>query len=618
MVFAAVAAVVLGATTAVGVSLVVLAPGGLVVGGLVVIGWYLQRGAGDDVRRGAPVWAASVWAVPQWVWVAACVVVVALGVGGRASAAWEGLDTPVPDRIEGTVQLTKDPRPVGRSIRVEIRHESRRYDLFASGSAAGELGRLRAGERTTVSAAVSPRESTDRWRASRHVAGTASASFVGEPQPAAGPWRFANAVHRTLGRGSDHLPPSVRGLARAVSVGDRGALPALASADLRSAGLSHLTAMSGQHVAMLMVLVAPIIRRLGGTGRVAAVAVVLSTFVIISRGEPSILRAVLMAMVVEVTRVGGNRVHGARALAIAVAVLVIIDPLIVWSVAFQLSVCATLGICIGASAVAASIPGPRAVASVLAMGVCAQLAVAPVAIGYFGSLPVTGVVASAVASPAVGLLLGWSLTVGMVAGSVDALSGVLHVPTRFLANWVLGVSSVAGGLGLGHVQARHAVGLGACGGVAFVASRFGHARIATAARVAMAVVVAAAALFPAGPAPGHRPLGAGAELIAGDDYVVVVADGRARAAGLVGSLRAEGVVRVHAVVLRTGSSAGLSAAAALCDRMGPCVFFVPAAITGVGDLNGWVHVVDNDVTASLGGLLLRVGPDAGGGVSVGV
>jgi competence protein ComEC len=69
---------------------------------------------------------------------------------------------------------------------------------------------------------------------------------------------------------------------------------------------------------------------------------------------------------------------------LAVAGMVLIDPLLVWSVGWWLSVGATFGIALLASPLAARLPGPRALAQALAVTVAAQVGVAPVAVTAFG------------------------------------------------------------------------------------------------------------------------------------------------------------------------------------------------------------------------------------------
>lgn len=545
------AAAVGGALTAVPVPLwLVLVPA-------VAVGWWGVRG-----RSGL-----------MWMGVAGAV---ALGCTALSSMAWDGLARPLPNRIEDRVTLVKDPRPVVRGVRVEIRHLGVRYDAFARGAAAGVMTNLRAGESVELVGRVTRRDPSDRWRASRHVAGLIEVEHAMRPVRARGPFAVANAVHRAMGQGAQDLPPAERGVLLGVSVGDRSAIPGAVGDDLRAAGLSHLTAVSGQHVALLLAMLAPVMRRVPVRPRAVAVAMVLAGFVVLTRGEPSVLRAVGMAVAVEMARSGGQHVRGVRVLGLTVTALLVIDPLLVWSVGFQLSVAATLGIAVGASRLAGRLPGPAYLTNLVAMGVCAQLAVAPLAVAYFGQVPVTGLVANVLVAPVIGLMMGWGLTAGVMAGFTGIGTGVVHLPTLLLGGWLVSVAGWFAGLPVGQARAVHVAVVIAATAVLVVAGLRGWFAVRRLAAVGIAVALGAALMFPAAPAPGRHEVATGAEVLVGGDRSVVVVDGRAEVASVLAGLRTLGVVRVAAVASRTGSAGSIAVGTQVCERLGPCAVLIAA------------------------------------------
>lgn len=531
---------------------------------------------------GLPLALAVWWSVTHHPGLArlAMVSAVALMCTSLAASAWEGLASALPGRIDDRVQLVKDPRPVVRGVRVEVRHQGIRYDAFARGASAGVLANLRAGETVGLSGPVTQRDPSDRWRASRHVAGLIEVEQATSPRSAGGPWALANAVHRAMGHGAQDLPAAERGVLLGVSVGDRSAMPAVVADDLRAAGLSHLTAVSGQHVALLLAMVAPVMRRIPVRPRAVAVAAVLVGFVVLTRGEPSVLRAVTMALAVEVARSGGQRVRGVRVLGLTVTVLLVIDPLLVWSVAFQLSVAATAGIAMGATNLAARIPGPRYLGNLVALGICAQIAVAPLVVSYFGQVPITGLAANVLVTPVVGVMMGWGLTAGVVSGLTGIGAGVVHVPTMLLGGWMVSVAGWFAGLPIGQAGPLHVAVVIAAVAVMLIAGRQGWV---VSRRLSLAVVVitlVTAAVMPQGPAVGRHPVATGAEVVVGGQQSVVVIDGRAEAGAVLSGLRRLGVVRVGVVVSRTGSAGSLGVAANVCDRLGPCGALAPGGVSG--------------------------------------
>lgn len=542
---------------------------------------------------------------------ASCLVTSAL-----AADAWRGLAEPIPPTIEERVQLVGDPRPLRHGVRVEARAGGKRWHLVASGSAAGVLGGLRAGETVVVQARTTARQPDDRWRASRHIVGTAVVDHADGAGVARGPWRLANAVHRALLRSTSHLPPDVRGVALGIALGDRGGMGDLLAEDLRAAGLSHLTAVSGQHVALLIAMAAPLLGRLSTRHATVVTAILLAGFVVLTRGEPSVLRAAAMAMVVALLRARGRRTHAVGVLAVVVATLVVVDPLLVWSVGFQLSVVATAGIALGASTLASRLPGPRPVANALGVSLAAQVTVAPLVIIHFGVMPVVGVLANLAVVPVIGVLMGWTLLAGMVGGAVPASAGVLHVPTHLLGGWVVGVAQWAATLGVPGVG-RSSLGplviSGVGLGVGLVLAGRGRRLVARVVVVvaAMGMLVGVVGAGGAAPAPGRSSLGVGAELVVGGEALAVILDGRASPGVVAGALRQRGVRRIDTLVVRTDSASSWRVVHAIRSRFGVGQILVPAGSTsagvvGVGERHGLL----------LGGFGVEISPGGDGRLEV--
>ena len=105
-----------------------------------------------------------------------------------------------------------------------------------------------------------------------------------------------------------------------------------------------------------------------------------------------------------------------RVLALAVTVLLLIDPLLVHSVGFLLSVGACVGIAVLARPLTDLLPGPRGLITPLAVTMAAQVGVAPVLVPVFGGVPVASLPANLLAVPAAGPVMMWGLAAGLPAG----------------------------------------------------------------------------------------------------------------------------------------------------------------------------------------------------------
>ena len=101
------------------------------------------------------------------------------------------------------------------------------------------------------------------WLAYRHIAGVLTIDEVRAQDPG-DPWmQAANAVRNLLTRGADGLPASERPLFLGFVLGDTRGQAVDITDDFRGAGLSHLLAVSGQNVAFVLALAAPVLRRAG-------------------------------------------------------------------------------------------------------------------------------------------------------------------------------------------------------------------------------------------------------------------------------------------------------------------------------------------------------------------
>jgi competence protein ComEC len=160
----------------------------------------------------------------------------------------------------------------------------------------------------------------------------------------------------------------------------------------------------------------------------------------ITRFEPSILRAGTMAILAAIGVHLGRVRSPTRMLALAVTALVVIDTLITRSVGLWLSVGATAGV-IGI--------GPRlqpglsrlgVLATPVAVTLGAQLGVALPSLVAFGRLPLIGLVANLLAVPVAGLVmligLPACLLAGLTASSMPYIGSLILAPVGLGVRWV--------------------------------------------------------------------------------------------------------------------------------------------------------------------------------------
>ena len=389
-------------------------------------------------------------------WPVRFIITVAILASFLSGAAWARIEPAVAERYVGPAVLVADPEPVSGGVRVTALIEGGRYDLRAWGSPAGGLRNRLMGERVQVEVDLRPLGNAPAWLLAQGLSGrgtvTSVESFdVGSPHT-----RIANSIRRTIESGASSMNRDERALFVGLVYGDDRQQSPLTADNFDAAGLTHLLAVSGQNVAFVLAITGPVLRRLGHRQRFTFVLALLLLFATVTRFEPSVVRASVMTSVAAVAALVGTEMSSRRILGVAVAALVLVDPLIVHSVAFQLSVAASAGILLWSARVARAVPGPRWLVEALAVTSTAQLAVAPLLVWRFDGLPVASLPANLLAGPAAGPVMMWGLTGGLVAGVLPAgVAEVLHVPTRAALWWINSVASQVPLLPFGRLGAIH-------------------------------------------------------------------------------------------------------------------------------------------------------------------
>ena len=250
-------------------------------------------------------------------------------------------------------------------------------------------------------------------------------------------YRLANAIHRTLTAGADSFAPEQRFLYLGLVMGDDRGQSELMRFRFQASGLSHLLAVSGQNVSFLLAVAAPVLRQLSQRAQVVAGGLLLVVFALVTRGEPSVLRAAVMAAIALASVASGRVASGIRILSMTIIVLVLADPLLVHSIGFQLSICATAGLLLMARPLAERLPGPAWLRLPLAVTLVAQVATAPVLIALAGGIPAAATPANLLAVPVAGLVMMLGVTVGLLAGLLrNPVAEVLQIPSELLVRWI--------------------------------------------------------------------------------------------------------------------------------------------------------------------------------------
>ncbi|NUS72513.1 MAG: MBL fold metallo-hydrolase [Corynebacteriales bacterium] len=255
---------------------------------------------------------------------------------------------------------------------------------------------------------------------------------------------------RAAGRGAAtrSVPGPAAGLITALAVGDRAALSPETAADFRASGLSHLSAVSGANVAIVVGAVLLGLRALRAPPLVCSVAagIALVGFVVLARPEPSVLRAATMAAVALLALALGRPRAALPALGFTVLALVTYDPALSRDIGFALSVCATAGLVCWASPWSRWLRGrglPAGLAEALAVAAAAQLACTPLLVALGEGLNFVAVLATVAVAPAVPPITMLGVLTTLVAPASSTLAQLSAWCAGWFARWILFVADNA-------------------------------------------------------------------------------------------------------------------------------------------------------------------------------
>jgi competence protein ComEC len=202
------------------------------------------------------------------------------------------------------------------------------------------------------------------------------------------------------------LSPAAAGLLPGLVVGDTGKLPPEVEQDFETAGLSHLTAVSGANLAIVCGAVLILLHLVGAGPVVSAVGAgaALVGFVVLAGPEPSVLRAAVMGAITLLALVLGRQRSALPVLSGSVMVLLLLQPDLATSAGFALSVAATAGLVLLAPVWSAALRAkgvPIGVAEAIAVPLAAQVVTAPLIAALSGEVSLVAVPANMLAGPVV-------------------------------------------------------------------------------------------------------------------------------------------------------------------------------------------------------------------------
>lgn len=281
---------------------------------------------------------------------------------------------------------------------------------------------------------------------------TVAVLTVGSPPDHLGPpsrvQTAAGRVRAGLRDAAAVLPEGPRGLLPGLVDGDVSGLDPTLAADFRTAGLSHLTAVSGTNVAIVAGAVLLLLRALTVGPRTSALLAGLAIvgFVVLARPSPSVLRAAVMGGLALVALATGRPRSALPALGATVLILMFAAPALARDPGFTLSVLATAGLILLGPGWAAALRArrvPPGLAEALAVPAAATVATAPVIAAISGTVSLVSIPANLLAEPVVAPATVLGVLAAVVSPVSDTAAEWLARAAGLPVRWLVAVGTRA-------------------------------------------------------------------------------------------------------------------------------------------------------------------------------
>lgn len=222
--------------------------------------------------------------------------------------------------------------------------------------------------------------------------------------------QLRNAIRDVL---HANLSPQSAALASGFLIGETRDIPPAVYQLFRDSGTLHLMAVSGSNVAVVLFFFYLLLQPLHLTSfrRTLTLLAVITIFAALSYGEPSVLRASIMASLIVGARLMQRRYDLNNIIALAMLIILLLQPAQLYDVGFQLSFATAWGLIFfvppitGLFARHHSRPWYRWLAFPIIISGVAQICSAPIIGYYFERVPVISVAANLIIVPLASLAL---------------------------------------------------------------------------------------------------------------------------------------------------------------------------------------------------------------------
>ena len=248
-----------------------------------------------------------------------------------------------------------------------------------------------------------------------------------------------NVRQFVLTNNEKYLPKEEAALLNGIILGERSSFSEKMNTDFSRSGISHITAVSGMHVAVFLAGISFLLGLVKISKTIKKIISIFAViiFILITGAFPSVIRAGIMAIIFLLSYAINRDIDALTSLFIAGFIILIYNPVILFHAGFQLSFCATWSLIIFYPLIHKKLKWlPSYFRAIVAASLSAQLGTLPIAALHFNGISLVSIFSNIIVIP----LLFPTLILGVILCIMGAIStftglitaGLVYIPLKII------------------------------------------------------------------------------------------------------------------------------------------------------------------------------------------
>ena len=243
------------------------------------------------------------------------------------------------------------------------------------------------------------------------------------------------------------LPEPEASFGLGLLIGQRNTLPQAVAQQLLMVGLTHIIAVSGYNLTIIVMATRRIFGKLSKFQYTAVAIGLIGLFLLITGSSPSIVRASVISVLGIAAWYYGRTIKPLVLLLVSAAITVLGRPLYLWgNVSWYLSFLAFFGVLVLSPLVRRRLFGPKRelglVGSVLLESLCAEAMTLPYVLYIFGQMSTVSLLANLLVAAFIPLAMLLTLIAGLAGMLAPAVAGWLAWPAKLLLTYMLDIANL--------------------------------------------------------------------------------------------------------------------------------------------------------------------------------